>query len=313
MERSQSSHDDDNKTDAWTRRDVVIIATATVLGSSQGMISLAETSLREHVDPTFKAGLLTDVHYADKDTAGSRHYRDSIAKIRRAVSHFNEVGVDFAVELGDFIDAAGGDVELEIDYLKRIDREFAKLEDATRHYVFGNHCIDILTKDEFLKHSDAETVPPYSFDHGSFHHVILDACFRSTGEPYGRRNGHWTDTIIPPLQLAWLRADLAKTSHPTIIYVHQRLDPTKSHSVKNHDDVRKVLEESGRVIAVFQGHSHANAHHEINGIHYVVFRGMVEGPGAAENNGFGVMHGFEDGSLAIRGVGQQENYRFRHK
>ena len=58
--------------------------------------------------PLVRFGLVTDLHYADIDTAGSgataRHYRDSLPKLAAAVADFNRRAEDFVVELGDFKD-----------------------------------------------------------------------------------------------------------------------------------------------------------------------------------------------------------------
>jgi len=51
-------------------------------------------------------GLVTDLHYADKPAAGSRHYRESLGKIVEAGEQFEKDKPDFIVELGDLIDAA---------------------------------------------------------------------------------------------------------------------------------------------------------------------------------------------------------------
>lgn len=60
--------------------------------------------------------MLTDVHYAERKTAGTRHYRDSVKKIREAMKAFKRSKVDFALELGDFIDA--NIPQNELDWLK---------------------------------------------------------------------------------------------------------------------------------------------------------------------------------------------------
>jgi alkaline phosphatase len=80
--------------------------------------------------------------------------------------------------------------------------------------------------------------------------------------------------------------------------------------VKNAPDVRKILEESGRVSAVFQGHSHQNDHREVGGIHYCVFRAMVEGSGA-EQNGYSVANFFADGSIKIDGFRKQSQHEWK--
>ena len=93
--------------------------------------------------------IITDLHYADKDTAGSRHYRESIPKLIEARSVFEKTKPGFLVCLGDLIDAAA-DVTTELSYLTRIVKEL-KTIDCPKHFVLGNHCVDTLTKSEFLK------------------------------------------------------------------------------------------------------------------------------------------------------------------
>src|SRR5690606_3474265 len=137
-----------------------------------------------------KIGLLTDLHFADKAPAGTRHYRETLTKLSEAALEFEKVKPDFIVELGDLIDAADS-VAVELGYLKTINREFVAIS-PQRHYVLGNHCVDTLTKEEFLGEV-GQAKSYYSFDHGEIHCVVLDACFRSDGTPYQRRNFTWTD------------------------------------------------------------------------------------------------------------------------
>ena len=278
-------------------------------GGAAGTAFLAQGAKRNlsTQKPAVRVGLIADVHYADKKSAGTRHYRDSIDKMRRAVATLNDSGVDIAIELGDLIDAGRGTVEAEVAYLKRIEAEFAELERVDRHYVLGNHCVHTLTKGEFIENC-AATLPHYSFDTSGFHFVVLDSCYRSDGEPYQRSNFDWRDANIPKAELDWLENDLTKSGKPAIVFAHQRLDNTEYYTVKNAPAVREVLESSGKVLAVFQGHSHQNAHVEVSGIHYCVVRGMVEGPGA-RNNGFAKLEVFPDGSMTVRGFAKQAGYR----
>ena len=210
------------------------------------------------------------------------------------------------MELGDLIDAA--DVDVEKSYLAKINREFAALC-KDRYYVLGNHCVDTLTKEEFL--GGVEQDKSYlSFDRGGWHFVVLDACFRSDGQPYGRKNSKWNDANIPPAQLEWLEADLKAASRPTIVFVHQRLDVSNDHGVKNCAAVRKILEQPGRVQSVFQGHSHKNDYKEIAGIHYCTLRAMVEGSGP-ENSGASLLTLQPDGAIVLKGFREQKSYDWR--
>ena len=139
---------------------------------------------------------------------------------------------------------------------------------------------------------------------------MLDSCFRSDGEPYGRKNFVWTDPNIPAAELEWLKADLKSTSKKTVVFAHQRLDVSSVYGVKNAPAVRKILEGSKKVLAVFQGHSHANDHKQIGGIHYCTLVAMIEGSGAA-NNGYSVMSLSQDSTIHIEGFRKQSRYDWK--
>ena len=274
---------------------------ALLLGGLAGHSLLAVDRAQE---PAFRIGLVTDLHYADKPKNGSRYYRETLEKLEEAVTVFNNERPAFVVELGDLIDKAET-VEQELAWLDAVERVYSRTK-AKRHYVLGNHCVDTLTKSEFATHTGAAKTPHYSFDHAGSHFVVLDACYRSDGEPYGRKNSDWQDANIPPSQLEWLQADLAKSSLPVMVFAHQRLDASGQHSVRNAEAVRTILEKSGRTLAVFQGHSHKNDYQQIRGIHYVTLVAMIEGSGMS-NSGYCLLEVMSDQSLHLRGFRQQVN------
>ena len=259
--------------------------------------------------PPLRLGLVTDLHYADKAPAGTRHYRETLTKLEEAARQFERDKPSFLVELGDFIDAADS-VDVERSYLKTINRQFSAIS-KDRHYVLGNHCVDTLKKEEFLG-GVAQQKSYYSFDRGGFHFVVLDSCFRSDGQPYGRKNFHWTDANIPTAEIEWLEADLKANNKPVIVFAHQRLDVSNNHGVKNNADVRKVLEASARVLAVFQGHSHRNDLKEIGGIHYCTLVAMVEGSGV-ENNGYSLIEIEPNGTIHLTGFRKQKSYEWERR
>ncbi len=256
--------------------------------------------------PALRFGLITDLHYADKRPAGTRYYRETLAKLEAAATQFKQDQPAFLVELGDLIDAADA-VETEQRYLQTINREFSAIC-KDRHYVLGNHCVDTLTKEEFLG-SVGQQASYYSFDRSGFHFIVLDACFRSDGTPYGRKNSHWTDANIPPAELEWLAEDLKANDQPVVVFAHQRLDVSNSHGVKNNAAVRQLFKDRGNVLAVFQGHSHKNDLKEIDGIPYCTLVAMVEGSGA-ENNGYSRVDLHANGSITVTGFRQQKSYEW---
>lgn len=255
---------------------------------------------------SIRFGLVTDLHYADKPPAGTRHYRESATKLAEAAAEFRKSKVDFVVELGDLIDAAAT-VDDELAYLKTIDQEFSAIA-RDRHYVLGNHCVDTLTKAEFLK-AVGQDQSYYSFDRRGIHFIVLDACFRSDGTPYGRKNFEWNDANVPQQEMDWLRDDLRQASGPVIVFAHQRLDVSNSYGVKNNAEIRKILETSGKVQAVFQGHNHVNDLKEVGGIHYCTLVAMVEGAGA-ENSGFSVATADADGTIRVQGFRRHKGYQW---
>lgn len=270
------------------------------------ILAAAATSGAVKLEPAsaVRVGLITDLHYADKPPAGTRHYRETLSKLEEAGQQFERDQPAFLVELGDFIDAADT-VQTEQRYLKTINARFSALC-KDRHYVLGNHCVDTLKKEEFLGEVEQKQ-SYYAFERGGFRFIVLDSCFRSDGEPYGRKNFQWTDPNIPPVELEWLKSELQASDRQVVVFAHQRLDVSNNHGVKNNVAVRQVLEDSGKVLAVFQGHSHQNDVRMINGIHYCTLVAMVEGSGS-EQNGYSLLDIKTDGAIHVTGFRKQKSH-----
>ena len=258
--------------------------------------------------PLLRIGLMTDLHYADKEPTKTRFYREALGKLDEAVAQMNREKPALVVELGDFIDQADS-VEREIEWLKTMESHFAKLT-MPGHYVLGNHCVGTLTKQEFAQHTKASGGHAV-VEAGGVTLLILDACFREDGTPYQRKNFNWQDANLPKAELAWLEGELGKAGGPVIVLAHQRLDEDKAHAVRNASEVRALLEKSGKVSAVFQGHSHKNDYQQIAGIHYTTLVAMVEGSGV-ENNGYTMLDVMADGSMRLNGFRRQVNRTLNH-
>ncbi len=287
-----------------SRRYFLHHSTLCLAGFGAGRMLAAEKEAK----PLLRVGLMTDLHYADKNPTKTRFYREALAKLDEAVEHMNREKPALVIELGDFIDQADS-VEREIEWLKTMESHFAKLT-VPRHYVLGNHCVGTLTKQEFAQHTKAAGGHA-SFESNGVTFLILDACFREDGTPYERKNFNWQDANLPKAELAWLEAELSKASGPVIVLAHQRLDLDKAHAVRNAAEVRSLLEKSGKVLAVFQGHSHKNDYQQITGIHYTTLVAMVEGSGA-ENSGYTMLDVMGDGSLRLNGFRRQVNRTLNH-
>ena len=253
-----------------------------------------------------RVGLVSDTHYADRDPAGIRFYRESLSKFQECVERMNEEKVDLMIHIGDFKDEDAEPTEARtLSFVRELESVYAQFN-GPRYHVLGNHDIDSISKKQFLEEVEntgiGSSASYYSFDKQDFHFIILDATFRKDGVAYDKGNFDWTDTFIPADQLAWLEAELRATEKPTIVFVHQLLDSeqTIEHQIKNAADVRTILEDSNKVLAVFQGHQHEGGHHLINSIHYYTLKAVVDYSGP-ENNSYSILEIGANGDLMLKG------------
>ncbi len=262
-------------------------------------------SLGSEGEPSIiRFGIVTDSHYANADTIGTRYYRHSLKKMAECVKVMNKEKVDFLAELGDFKDENVPSFEDKtLVYLREIEAVFSKFKNP-RYHVLGNHDMDSISKQQFLENIKntgiEEDKKYYSFNKKGVHFIVLDANYNSDGTDYNRGNFDWTDANIPQAELDWLRADLDAANGNVIVMIHQLLDGSGTEYVKNAVDIRQILEQSGKVIAVLQGHFHQGSYSLIKGIHYYTLKAMVEGPGP-QNNSYAIVEIHSDLSITITG------------
>ena len=256
--------------------------------------------------PVIRFGMLSDVHYADREPAGERFYSQSLGKVQECIDRMNQEKLDFAIELGDFKDQDSVPNEANtLKYLTTIESAFQRFDGPTYH-VLGNHDLDSISKLQFLERVKNTAVPAtesyYSFNRKGIHFVILDGNFTSEGKEYDHGNFSWDDAFISASQVNWLKDDLQSNKLPVIVFIHQMLDDSKNvkQAVQNAGEVRGILEQSGRVLCVFQGHVHEERYNLINGIHYYSVNAVVDGDGP-ENNAYMIVDIYKDGSLKIDG------------
>ncbi|MCX6094510.1 MAG: metallophosphoesterase [Candidatus Bipolaricaulota bacterium] len=262
-----------------------------------------------------RIGVFTDIHVHDTNSPNEHkvmaNYEPRLTAFVEAMTAWP---ADAVVSLGDLVNGVfvmGADLGDSARIPALLDRAVGILHGYSGpiSYVLGNHDVYNLTKAQFL----AATGSPAayrSFDLGAYHVAILDAQFNKAGQDYG--NVSWmVQGTIPTAELEWLRADLAATQKPTIVCVHQPLDLAfellaGGPSVSNAPEVRAVLAASGRVITVFQGHTHDSAHTVIDGIHYVTFAGMVDADVPTPASWAAVTLDPTARTIHIEGVGLQE-------
>lgn len=265
-----------------------------------------------------KIGFVTDLHF------GPEAFHEG--KLRKLTAHAGELtrGVVRAmneVERPDLLVNLGDDIEdesRELD-LARYDECQAILRTAEAELVnvAGNHDTIHLTREDLSRFWKREGPLYYSLDRGGFHLAVLHTHERKD-----------VDVRIPQAQLEWLAKDLAATSLPCVILMHhaasdQDLEDSFWFSrrpelalVHERRELRAILEASGKVRVVFNGHVHRNHLDVIAGIPYVTIQSLIENldadapgrPAAA----YAVAH-LEAGRTTIRVKGNDPaRYQFEH-
>lgn len=272
-----------------------------------------ETGLAEPL----RVGVFTDLHAHDTNNPIERlvmvNYKE---RLRACIDAMNAWPADLMMQLGDYVNgrfvigAAFGDPARIPGILEDAESIYAKFS-GLRYHVIGNHDVQDLSKGEFLERVPM-TATYYSFDAGANHFVVLDAQYNRKGEDCSRVF-YVVQGNIPSFQLDWLEEDLAATDQPTIICVHQRLDVeydfrSGGPEIYNAEEVRALLEESGKVIAVFQGHDHDGAYSQIDGIHYVTFRALIDRAEPTPPSWALVTLDPVNHTITIEGAGEQVSY-----
>lgn len=226
--------------------------------------------------------IITDIHHGedtnypkllDKNYINSfgSQFEKYLPKIKDLIKEH-----DLIINLGDLIKETDTESDL-IQYKKAI--ELLGKEKTIKHVV-GNHDLWNIPRNKIAE-IIGENNNYYSFDLNNYHHVILDGFRNSKEEPYE----------IDKEQLSWLQKDLKNTDFLTIVYCHYSLDNQSLDSnyyfkgkpdrvfIKNKEEIRKIFEDSGKVIAVFGGHLHFFHEESINSIKYITAPAFTENDG----------------------------------
>lgn len=253
-------------------------------------------------------GLITDLHYAFRESNNTRCYKDSLAKTQEALDVFEKHNLDFIIELGDLKDQGlNPQKEETISYLRDIEKLLQSFSGRVYH-VLGNHDMDSISKLDFLSNiknpDEVNGKSYYSFKHGGLKFIVLDANFREDQSDYDSGNFNWEIALVPDKELEWLRQELHEGKEPVIIFIHQLLDKGsglyEGLYVKNAEQVNQVLIESQRVLAVFQGHHHEGSYSFQNHIHYFTMNGMIEG-NFPENNAYAIVEVYPNKNIKLIG------------
>jgi 3',5'-cyclic AMP phosphodiesterase CpdA len=193
---------------------------------------------------------------------------------RQFVEQMNQLErPDWVVNLGDVIEDENRRVDLE--QYGRFISVLDKLSAPIVH-VAGNHDSVNLSDDDLRSLWRHSGPLYYSRNFDDLHVVVL-----RTVHAGGR-------ITLPTEQLRWLENDLSATALRTIVFMHHPASEMLLEGnrwfekapnicrVAERRRVREILESSGKVIAVFNGHVHWNHLDIIGGIPYVTLQSLIE-------------------------------------
>ncbi len=222
-----------------------------------------------------KFGIVTDLHYSTKESAcTTRRPNKSLEKLKISLENMKEA--DLIVCLGDLVDDCGDESENLrcISDLMQVIRSCGK----PFYCIPGNHDCTNFNKEYFYSLTGCPKLP-YVLS-GDTHDVIfIDACFAADGSEYRPGKVNWTDTDLDKVQMESLKSILdSDDKKPLAVMLHQCLDPNVEHRHLLHSAglLREMLEKSGKVDTVIEGHYHPGADNVINGIHYLTLPAMCE-------------------------------------
>ena len=250
-------------------------------------------------------GLLESCQYTTESGDLYAGCRDGLNRMAAFVTQMNSLDVDFCIHVGDYCNGYL-DKTTSLDHIDLLEDEYDNLT-MSRYYVLGNHDEQYTSKAEFFSHTGASE-KYFSFDVSDFHFIVLDANFRSDSDTddYDSGNFDWTIPYVPPNQRTWLTNDLAGTSKKCIVFIHQILDPGGAANFKviNAAAVRTILENSGKVIMVFQGHHCEDYLNYVNGIPYMQIYEMA----SVNGTGYAVVSIDNNNRIFINGYGLHSDY-----
>lgn len=273
----------------------------------------------------FSFGVIADIQYADQDTHGLRHYRESMEKLQECSAALNAKKLAFVIQLGDLVD--GG-----IDNLDRILPVFDQIR-APKYHVLGNH--DFCAERSVLLKRLNMPAAYYQFSEPGWRFAVLDGMNVSVAGrwPQGSdnlRNGRriladlkrehapnaqiWNGAIGEEQRqwLAKLLSDADVQKERVIVFAHFPALPAScrsNHLLWDHQKIVKLLEAHSSVKAFLNGHDHNGGYGQQAGIHYVTFPAMVEHPAAESCNVVSVFQNRLEIQSAIENSGRPNSPR----
>lgn len=274
--------------------------------------------------PLLRFGVLSDPQYADAEPWAEldRYYRNSLGKLREAITTLNGEALSFVVTLGDLIDRNWDSFDPVLSVYRDLRHESVLLP--------GNH--DFSVAPERLAEVHQRLGMPaawHDFLAGGIRFVVIEgneiSLFSTPeGDPRHKQARQALDAMLAAgainakpwnggmseTQYAWLETVLARAraaGEKVVVMGHYPLYPENEHNLWGHEKLTALFEQSGNVIAYLNGHNHAGNLGRHGSTWYVNFKGMVD---TETQNTFAVVEVYSD-RIEIIGHGREESRTLR--
>lgn len=253
---------------------------------------ISSTCAAQRDEIPLRFAVLSDVQYAERDSAGARNYRESIKKLEAAVTRLQGENIEFLIHLGDLIDGGSENAARILPVLRTLT--------FPHYHVLGNH--DFFGPRAAVLQAFGMKRPYYSFRNGRWRLIVLDGMQVSvnggwaSGSPEHRQaemvleslerqgapNAQDWNGAVGPEQRNWLSdtlEDANRRGERAMVFCHLPTlaeATTPPHLLWDHKRVLDIIDRQPAVAAYMCGHDHAGGYARRNGVHHITMRGVVE-------------------------------------
>ncbi|WP_298711504.1 metallophosphoesterase [Chitinophaga sp.] len=258
-------------------------------------------------------GVIADIQYADADTRGTRLYRNSVQKLKAAITDLNKQKMPFLINLGDVVDRNPADFAPVLQEIRKFRRPV--------YTTTGNHDYHGIQSNDSLYRLLKMPAEYYAFRKGNWRFIMLNtnevaAYANVKGTPREQelqemmeqikarkgRNGAEYNGGISSTQMKWLQGLLAEAQEKgemVLVLSHHPLGCAEGLTALNDQEIVSLLAKYSCVKALISGHHHAGAFCMVGKLPCIVLEGMVE----TDENSYGTIALHPD-KLVITGTGR---------
>lgn len=266
-------------------------------------------------EPLLRFGAITDVQYCDCPADSTRYYANSLKKLEEAIVDLNRYNPAFIINLGDLIDRDFNSYDSVLSILAG--------SAIPVYNTMGNHDLSVENRYKSL-------VPGllgnengyYSFVIDKFRFIVLNSNDVSLYSP-DRRSRTEAEKLLSELSLeqkenAWPwngttgdkqtqwfidQLDAAsEINQRVIVFSHHPVWPQSPYNMLDYDKILDIIKNYSNIGAWFSGHNHSGNYGNLNLVHFVTLRGMVE----TENlNSYAIIELYNN-RIWIKGKGREK-------